>query len=159
MQIEIVWTIGSGDFKNVAKACRSNESGTDAPTLRQSIDDYCRAVGEKVDIFKSHLGLSQDVENALLEIRRCGVGLRSSNGLFSGDRIGLEVDQVSESTTDVGSYPYGLAVDIHSTFPRKIIFIRNGTSLHWPCHGPEMRWLLARKVILPTQGGFNEFEG
>ena len=83
-EIEKVWTIAARDLETRRRNPSVVRARFDALPLR-SVDDRC-AVGKEGDRRDIHLAFCEDIENALFEIRRCGIDLGQSDRLTGRSR-------------------------------------------------------------------------
>ena len=102
VEVEEIRPVATRDLETVTKPLGGDEPDLDALALGQRVDDDRCAMREEVDLGRCHATLADDVEHALLEIGRCGVGLRSSDYRLARCLIGLEHHEVRESASDVG---------------------------------------------------------
>ena len=75
VDIEKVGGVAAADLQHVAKPGGGDKAGLDPLALGQRIDDYRRAMSEKVDIAALKARPLKSVDDPALEIGRRGVGL------------------------------------------------------------------------------------
>ena len=110
VEIEEIGPVAARDLERVAEALRGDEADLDALALGERVDDDRGAMCEEVDRRRIDAALFQDVEHALLEIRRRGVGLRGDDARLSRIAIGLEADQIGKGAADIGGDADGLVL-------------------------------------------------
>ena len=82
-QVEEIRPVAAGDLEHVAKAFSRDEPRLHAFAFGERIDDDGRAVSEKGDGRNVDLALGENIEHALIEIRRGGVDLGRADRLPS----------------------------------------------------------------------------
>ncbi|MNO52701.1 hypothetical protein D3C76_431270 [compost metagenome] len=96
VRVEDIGGVAARDFQHIAKSTRGDQGGLHPLALGQGVDHHRRAVGEESDVGIGDAALGHGIEQALLEVRRRGIGLDGTHHAI------LQIDQVGKGATDIG---------------------------------------------------------